>query len=180
MNGKKLLVLRGITAVRVKLGFTQQEFADYLDISKSLVSMVEKRKRTITAPALGRIISLEAALSSCLETREKAAPTAVSYPDLPKAPAASANPTLATLELSQLYELQYRLWKACTRSDETREILLNLKCLMRAGMDHKPEMIAAKHAALSAKQQAYGPIVQQKLKSKIELLELKLASRNDA
>jgi transcriptional regulator with XRE-family HTH domain len=56
---KKLKLLQGITAIRVKAGITQLALAQYLGISKSLVSMVENGRRKFPLAALLKLSELE-------------------------------------------------------------------------------------------------------------------------
>ncbi|MBC7937104.1 MAG: helix-turn-helix transcriptional regulator [Rhizobacter sp.] len=56
---RKLKVLNGVTCIRVRMGITQQALAQYLGISKSLVSMVENNRRTLPFSALKRVSELE-------------------------------------------------------------------------------------------------------------------------
>ncbi|RYZ24025.1 MAG: XRE family transcriptional regulator, partial [Sphingobacteriales bacterium] len=56
---KKLKVLAGITRIRVKLGWSQQQLACYLGISKSMISMIENGNRQIPPAAFLRLCELE-------------------------------------------------------------------------------------------------------------------------
>ena len=53
------MVLEGVTGIRVRMGITQETFARYLGISKSLVSMVENKRRSLPFAALTRLSELE-------------------------------------------------------------------------------------------------------------------------
>jgi transcriptional regulator with XRE-family HTH domain len=59
---RQIKLLQGVTAIRVRLGFTQKQFGEYLLISRSTVSMIEGGKRIISAAALRRISQLEISL----------------------------------------------------------------------------------------------------------------------
>lgn len=61
---KKFHLLQGITAIRVKMGITQQRLAEYLGVSKSLVSMVENGRRRFPFHAFMCLAKLEAAFQN--------------------------------------------------------------------------------------------------------------------
>jgi transcriptional regulator with XRE-family HTH domain len=55
--------IEGIAATRVRLGLSQQEFADQLGISRSLVAKAEGRQRTLPTSTIVKIASLEILLA---------------------------------------------------------------------------------------------------------------------
>ena len=57
----KMRILRGPSALRVKMGVTQEVFAQYLGIAASTVSMVELGQRPFPKKALQRLAELEIA-----------------------------------------------------------------------------------------------------------------------
>ena len=69
---KQVRILQGVTAIRIKLGLTQLALAQYLGISKSLVSMVENGHRSLPTAALIKISELEmAAADAAIRTKGK-------------------------------------------------------------------------------------------------------------
>lgn len=56
-----MLLLRGVTALRVKMNVSQAVFAQWLGVSKSLISMVENGNRSLPTAALIKISELEIA-----------------------------------------------------------------------------------------------------------------------
>ena len=56
-------VLNGMALVRKKLGLTQQQFADHLEISRSMVLHVERGIRSFSVPVLIKIANLEIKLA---------------------------------------------------------------------------------------------------------------------
>ena len=65
----KMRILRGPSALRVKMGVSQEVFGQYLDIAASTVSMVELGNRPFPKKALQRLAELEIAWAN----REKGA-----------------------------------------------------------------------------------------------------------
>ncbi|CAN5886136.1 hypothetical protein BH11BAC4_BH11BAC4_06670 [soil metagenome] len=53
----------GLAGLRTRLGYTQQQLADQLNISRSLVAMVENKKRSMPADMLIKMASLEIQLA---------------------------------------------------------------------------------------------------------------------
>ncbi len=52
--------MSAVKAIRIQYGFSQAQMADYLGVSKSLVSLVELRLRTLPTAALLRLRTLDA------------------------------------------------------------------------------------------------------------------------
>ncbi|RYD83032.1 MAG: XRE family transcriptional regulator [Sphingobacteriales bacterium] len=101
---KKLQLLQGITAIRVKAGITQLALAQWLGISKSLVSMVENNRRKLPLKALLKLAELEIQLEqqpACEMPLQLATNTK---------PALEAKRQLQqSIKQSQLEQLAYRL-----------------------------------------------------------------------
>lgn len=75
----KMRILRGAGALRVKMGVTQEIFAQYLGIASSTVSMMERGQRPVPRKALQRLTEMEIAWASHPK------PTPGEIPSLPPA-----------------------------------------------------------------------------------------------
>ncbi len=98
-TSKQLKILAGVTRVRIHLGMTQQMFAQYLGVSKSLISMVENGNRQLPAKAMMMICELENGLESTTESAEA----------MPQTIAASAANPANSWQQAELYVKQLRL-----------------------------------------------------------------------
>jgi len=54
--------VKGFAALRQKLGYTQQQLANYLGVSRGMIFLVEKGKRSLSVSALLKLAALEKAL----------------------------------------------------------------------------------------------------------------------
>ena len=110
---KKLKLLQGITAIRVKAGITQLALAQYLGISKSLVSMVENNRRSLPLAALLKLSELEQQFQQGSETPFR-------LPVYQESTVEAATRSLKeTVKRSHLAQLQYRLHKMELLREET-------------------------------------------------------------
>ncbi len=96
---KQQRVLAGVTRVRIHLRMTQESFALYIGVSKSLISRVENGKRQLPVKALHKICDLEKDWHFIVEAEAAT---------LQKKEAATAK-TLDKLQQIQLYRRQLRL-----------------------------------------------------------------------
>ena len=61
--------MNGITAIRKKLGLNQQQVAEWLGISRSLVALYEREERKLPHSAVVQLAALEIALYGIQQTR---------------------------------------------------------------------------------------------------------------
>ena len=69
--------LEGIAATRVRLGFSQQAFADQLGISRSMVSKAETRRSTLPTYVLVKLANLEITMAAAMTAKTNAAQQAL-------------------------------------------------------------------------------------------------------
>lgn len=128
---KKIKLLQGVTAIRVRLGLTQAQLAEQIKVSRSAISMLESGKRTIPTAALIRLSKLEISLMN----------TGFSDEDLIR----GLNEKEKALEKMQMLriagyrlqvgELRYKVNQMKTRFGELSEASNNLRFLLQNSTD---------------------------------------------
>lgn len=118
-------------SARTRLGFTQQQFADHLGVSRSLVSMAEQKKRLLPTPALVKLAELEIKMAGETMMEEQTMP----HP-------AETNPGYMN-EVSQ--PMMYYREMACRRQADDLSDKLTVMCAryrqLRANIDEMEKML---------------------------------------
>jgi transcriptional regulator with XRE-family HTH domain len=127
---KQIRKLEGIAATRIRLGMSQQAFAIELGISRSLLSRVENRQRTLPTATLVKLAVLEMALV----TTDKTSGPGYSMPGKDiggHSPLSTVNFTKTTCQL-EVVTLQARLRHMMTRYAQAIQSLSHIDKLMAA------------------------------------------------
>lgn len=175
---KKLKILRGVTAVRVKLGLTQLALAQYLGISKSLVSMVENGHRNLSSASLAKLAGLETGIDIEQLTGEES-PT---DQNPLREPAQVDSFRSARKKINALYilELQYRLNIMNNRCTEITGSLLKQERLLQMQAGRANQVLVQQHKLLCKKLKSCDETARLKLRSKIVMLHLIITGKETA
>lgn len=148
-RSKKLKILRGVTAVRVKLGLTQLALAQYLGISKSLVSMVENGHRNLSSASLAKLAGLETGIDIEQLPGEESPTDQTPL----REPAQVDSFRNARKKINALYilELQYRLNIMNNRCTEITGSLLKLERLLQMQAGQANQVLVQQHKLLCKK-----------------------------
>lgn len=124
---KQQRILAGVTRVRIHLRMTQESFALYIGVSKSLVSMVENGNRHLPFKALEKVCKLEQDWQSIVATE-----TAVAEPREAAAAKTADSWQQAQLRAKQLrlQELQYEYKKMTARYEELMKTATHFQQLL--------------------------------------------------
>lgn len=169
---KKLQLLGGITAIRVKAGVTQAAFARYLGISKSLVSMVENGRRSLPSAALTKL--------SELEIQFQQQPTLGTFSQQPvfreSATVTSRRQLQEPVKRSRLMELQYRLKRMELLRQETLVALQYLHHIQTGTTGFTFISLGREKRRLTKRLGRCGETARAAIEGKITMLEIVLES----
>ena len=70
--------------LRVRLGISQQEFADYLDVTRSQLAMHEQGSRSLPTEAILKIAGMESTHHALQQSKNKKVKAVVLHPDIQK------------------------------------------------------------------------------------------------
>ncbi|MBC7936489.1 MAG: helix-turn-helix transcriptional regulator [Rhizobacter sp.] len=168
---KQIRILRGVTAVRVKMQMTQLAFAHYLGISKSLVSMVENGRRSLPAAALVKITQLEMAFDTARKGHAIMMPATIAINET--ADQQYIREGREAINRLDLARLQYRLKRMAEKYASSTNALQYLEWAMklRAPSQESGGLELAKQQLMIKLRRCIEP-AQAKLKGKIAMLEI--------
>lgn len=175
---KKMQVLRGVTALRVKLGISQFVFAQYLGVSKSLISMVENSRRHLPLAAMVKLSQLE------MHFHEQGTLPAVAETDSSTGEIASlrkiARQCRENINRLRLSQLGYELQQLKATRQETLEALQHLEAMLTyAAADPNCNslfFLQQEKRRLLKKLAGCDALAQAKMEGKIAMLEIITAS----
>jgi transcriptional regulator with XRE-family HTH domain len=131
---RKYKTLQGIGSIRIRLGLTQQAFAVELGISRSLLSLVESRSRTLPTAALVKLAAMEAAIAGACNPYAAGKPHPAESQDTGAdkyAPAAIQGREMNSR--LQAAQQQYRLKQMELNYGQLRQNLQNIEQVIGAG-----------------------------------------------
>jgi len=125
--------MQGLGALRMRLGLTQEAFALELGISRSLVSKVENKCRTLPTPALVKLAALEIKLTEAGKTAGPAMLQSMAEEQAMKDQAALRMYCLASNFRKKADRLQHQLQLLESSYGQLRLCLQNVEWLLHSG-----------------------------------------------
>ncbi|RYY50554.1 MAG: XRE family transcriptional regulator [Chitinophagaceae bacterium] len=175
---KKIIVLRGPAALRVRMGVTQEVFAQYLGIATSTVSMIESGQRPVPMKALIKLTEIEMAFA-------RQGSLAAMAPAL-LTPASGGweqekEKRRHNSRVMSVGQVKYRLQKmvACYEELMKNFSWVQLGMELHGQMEGSMAQAAMVRAnfALKAKLRRCDPAQQAKLRARLAMLEIRIAER---
>lgn len=165
----------GLIELRDRFTLSQQDMADYLTITRSLLSMVETGARVLPVEALHRLATLERFYHSTSEARGSLRFT----PDAEMQKKDAKSAQALAVRCNQCRTVAQRLQKKLEAMQQGFKNILGWQYMMEEMMNNLPASrqgegdrlwLEIQQRAIPAKLSRYAPAVQAKLQAEIELL----------